>query len=187
MVDPLIFVRGLHFAATLLACGTVGFIGLVLEPATKAPADFPRLRDRLTALTWLALAVAILSGAAWLVLLAAEILGAPIVDVCLHGDAWPVLFDTRFGLVWCARLVLAVLLGLLMLRPAMRTLQLGAAAALIALPAFVGHAGATPGIAGDFHLLSDMAHLLAAGAWLGGLPAFVLVLTRARVEPGWEP
>ena len=98
MVDPLIFVRGLHFAATLLACGTVGFIGLVLKPATKAPADFPRLRDRLTVLTWSALAVAILSGAAWLVLLAAEILGAPIVDVCLHGGAWPVLFDTRFGL-----------------------------------------------------------------------------------------
>ena len=43
---------------------------------------------------------------------------------------------------------------------------------MIALPALVGHAGATPGIAGDIHLVSDMVHLLAAGAWLGGLPAF---------------
>jgi copper resistance protein D len=184
MADPLIFVRGVHFAATLLACGTVGFIGLVAEPAAKSSLDF--CRARLTLLTWLGLAVAILSGAAWLVLLAANILDASIVDVCLHGDAWPVLFDTRFGLVWCTRLVLALLLGLLVLRPAMKSLQIGVATALVTLPAFVGHAGATPGIAGDFHLLSDMAHLLAAAAWLGGLPAFLLVLSKPRSEPGWD-
>lgn len=186
MADPLIFVRGLHFAATLLACGTVGFIGLTAEAAAKQPAGFAAFRERLTTLVWLALAVAILSGAAWLLLLAAEILGASVLDVCLHGGAWPVLFDTRFGLVWCVRLVLAVLLGLMIFRPALRGLKLGTAAALVALPALVGHAGATPGIAGDFHLLSDMAHLLAAGAWLGGLPAFWLALTWARREPGWE-
>jgi putative copper resistance protein D len=184
MADPLIFVRGVHFAATLLACGTVGFIGLVAEPAAKSSLDF--WRARLTLLTWLALAVAVLSGVAWLVLLAANILDASIADVCLHGDAWPVLFDTRFGLVWCARLVLALLLALLMLFPAGKNLQLAIATALVALPALVGHAGATPGIAGDFHLLSDMAHLLAAAAWLGGLPAFLFVLMWARSEPGWS-
>jgi hypothetical protein len=65
-------------------------------------------------------------------------------------------------------------------------LQLAAAAALIALPALVGHAGASPGMAGNFHLVSDMVHLLAAGAWLGGLSAFALLLARARSEPGWD-
>ena len=162
---------------------------LVAEPAgTKARADFVALRHQLTVLIWLALAVAILSGAAWLVLLASDILGASIADVCLHGGAWPVLFDTRFGLVWCARLLLALLLGLLMLRPATRSFQLAAAAALIALPALIGHAGATPGIAGDTHLVSDMVHLLAAGAWLGGLPAFALLLwqTHRRAEATWS-
>jgi copper resistance protein D len=186
MADPLIFVRGVHFAATLLACGTVGFIGLAVVPAAKQPASFAAFRERLTILVWLALAVAILSGAAWLLLLAAEILGAPILDVCLQGGAWPVLFDTRFGLVWCVRLVLAVLLGLMMFRPALSGPALATAAALVMLPALVGHAGATPGIAGDIHLLFDMAHLLAAGAWLGGLPAFCLALTSARNEPGWD-
>jgi len=184
MADPLIFARGVHFAATLLAGGSVGFIVLVAEPAAKSSLDF--WRARLTLLSWLALAVAILSGAAWLVLLAANILDASIAEVCLHGGAWPVLFDTRFGLVWCIRLVLALLLGLLMLLPARKDFQLAIATALVALPALVGHAGATPGIAGDFHLLSDMAHLLAAGAWLGGLPAFLFVLMRARSEPGWS-
>jgi hypothetical protein len=47
MADPLIFVRGVHFAATLVACGTVGFVRLVAEP-TKPPSDFRLLRDRLT-------------------------------------------------------------------------------------------------------------------------------------------
>jgi hypothetical protein len=69
MTDPLIVVRGVHFAGTLVACGTVGFIHLVAEPA-KVPSDGRPLRNRLSVLTLLALAVAILSGAAWLVLLA---------------------------------------------------------------------------------------------------------------------
>jgi copper resistance protein D len=181
ITDPLILVRSVHFTATLLAGGTVGLIVFVAEPAgSKAHADFVALRHQLTVLVWLALAIAILSGAAWLVLLASDILGASIADVCLHGGAWPVLFDTRFGLVWCARLLLALLLGLLMLRPTTRSFQLAAATAFIALPAFVGHAGATPGISGDSHLVSDMVHLVAAGAWLGGLPAFVLLLWHAR-------
>lgn len=186
MADPLIFVRGVHFAATLVACGTVGFVRLVAEP-TKPPSDFRLLRDRLTILTWLALAVVVLSGAAWMALLAADIVGAPLVDVCLHGRAWPVLFETRFGPVWCARLGLAIALALLLLRPALRVSQLAAAALLLALPAVVGHAGATPGLAGDVHLLSDTLHLLAAGAWLGGLPAFVWLLWQARREakPTW--
>ena len=187
IADPLILARGVHIAATLLACGTIAYAVIIAEPAgAKVRASFAALRHQLTVLTWFALALTILSGAAWLVLLASDILGASITDVCLHGGAWPVLFDTRFGLVWCVRLVLALLLGVLIRQPATRGLQLAAAAALIALPALVGHAGASPGMAGNFHLVSDMVHLLAAGAWLGGLPAFALLLARARSEPGWD-
>ncbi|MGA7683358.1 MAG: copper homeostasis membrane protein CopD [Pseudolabrys sp.] len=188
IADPLIYVRSLHFAATLLASGTAAFLVIVAEPAgTKLRADFAALRYQLVILIWLALAVAVVSGAAWLVLLASNILGASLADVCLHGGAWPVLVDTRFGLVWCTRLVLALLLAVLVLWPMTRGLQVAAAAALAALPALVGHAGATPGLAGDFHLLSDLTHLLAAGAWLGGLPAFAWSLWRARrtAKPAW--
>src|SRR5690242_16587677 len=140
---------------------------LVAEPAARAkmPAGFAVLRRRFVILVWIGLAAAILSGAVWLLLLASDILGASIADVCLHGGAWPIVTDTRFGLVWSGRLVLALLLGLFVVWPALRGLQVAAAALLTALPALVGHAGATPGIAGDFHLASDMAHLLAAGAW----------------------
>ena len=180
MADPLILVRGVHFAGTLLASGTVAFTQVVAtEPAgTKVQAD--QFRRQLRVLAWAGLGVAILTGAAWLVLLASDILGAPAVDVCLHGGVWPVLFDTRFGMVWCARLALALLLGLLLFRQALPPLQLFAAIALAALLAFVGHAGASPGTAGDLHLFSDMVHQLAAAAWLGGLPAFALLLGHAR-------
>ena len=107
--DPLVLVRGVHFAATQLAGGTIGSIVLVAEPAgIKTGADFVSLRHQLTVLAWLALAIAILSGAAWLVLLASDILGSSIADVWLHGGARPLLFDTRFGLVWCTRSALAL-------------------------------------------------------------------------------
>ncbi|HVX37960.1 MAG TPA: CopD family protein, partial [Gemmatimonadaceae bacterium] len=43
-----------------------------------------------------------------------------------------------------------------------------------------GHAGAQPGSWGDLHLAADVIHLLAAGAWLGGLPALAMLLDAAR-------
>ena len=189
IADPLIYIRGVHLGATLLACGTTAFLVLVAEPAgTKLRADFAVLRYELTILIWAALAVAILSGAAWLALLASDILGTSLADVCLHGGAWPVLVDTRFGLVWCVRLAFALLLGVLIHWPATRGWQVAVAGALTTLPALIGHAGATPGLSGDVHLVSDMMHLLAAGAWLGGLPAFAWLMsqTRRARKPAWS-
>ena len=150
----------------------------------------PRARPRGTAAarqhhrSGRALVVALASGAAWLALLAADIYGAPLVEVCLHGGLWQVLTGTRFGAVWSARLAIALLLAILLLWPALRWLQLAAAAALIAPLALIGHAGATPGGAGQLHLASDMVHLIAAGAWLGGLPALALLLSAPRPPKG---
>ena len=72
--------------------------------------------------------------------------------------------------------------------PATRLAQIVAGAGFIVLIALVGHAGATPGTAGDIHLASDMAHLLAAGAWLGGLPALAMLLaaTSHANDPAWR-
>ena len=184
MVDPIVLARTVHLAATVLAAGTVCFLTLVAQPAYAGSggpgADALRRGGRIA--VWSALVVAVLSGAAWLALLSADIYGAPILAVCLHGGLWTVLTDTQFGAVWMARLALAVLLGLLLLWPAQRWLALAAAGALVGLLAYVGHAGATPGTAGEIHLISDMLHLLAAGAWLGGLPGLAWLLL-ARPQP----
>ena len=193
MIDPLILFRAIHIAATVLASGTVAFMTLVAEPAFRAAAagpvaGFVELRRRCNLTIWVALAVAILSGAAWLVWLSADIYGAPVIAVCLHGGVWSVLTDTRFGLVCTIRLGLALVLAALIVWPATRLLQVAAAVGLIGLIAFVGHAGATPGTAGDIHLASDIVHLLAAGAWLGGLPTLAMLLARGRLaeDPAWR-
>jgi len=185
MIDPLILVRGVHLIATALAAGTAGFIVLVAEPAFRrtkevAAAEFAALRRRWSRLIVIALAVAIVSGASWLVLLASDLYGAPIVDVCLHGGAWSVASQTRFGLIWGVRLLLALLLAVLLLWPNQRLAPLLAAGGLIGSLALIGHAGASPGPSGNVQLAADVLHLLAAGAWVGSLPALAWLMGRAR-------
>jgi len=178
LIEPLILVRAVHFAATLLAAGTVAFLVLVAEPSARA------LRGRLVALTGAALILAVFSGAAWLVLLAADILGAPVAEVCRSGDVWSVATGTRFGEIWTVRLALAVLLAALLPWPRIWTVQLASAALFAGLPAAVGHAGAGLGTAGGVSLVADAGHLLAASVWLGGLPALALTLRDAsRTDP----
>jgi copper resistance protein D len=78
------------------------------------------------------------------------------------------------------RAALVVLIVVVLPWPRLRWVQLAAAAGLVASLAWVGHAGATPGAEGGVHLISDVMHLLAAGAWLGGLPAFAILLAHAQ-------
>lgn len=186
ITDPLALIRAAHFAVTLLASGTVFFAVLVIGP-TRLPQNFLILRMHMNMLVWAGLALSVLTGAMWVVWLAANILGESLAEVYLDGGAWSVLADTRFGWICCVRLLLAALLGLLVLAPAQRVGPFIVAAAFLALPAFASHAGATPGPRGDVHVVSDAVHLLSAGVWLGGLPAFVLVLwtARRRRKRGW--
>jgi len=183
VINLLILVRAVHFAGTALAAGTVSFLVLAAEPAFSAAGDasdwaaFQRATRRLA---WIGLAFAIASGAVWLIWLASDIYGASLVYVCVHGGAWSVLTETRFGQVQIARLGLASLIGVLVLWPATRWLQLLASATLIGSLALIGHAGATPTVAGDVHLGSDTFHLLASAAWIGALPALALLLHRTR-------
>ena len=191
MSDWLVVVRAIHFAATVLAAGTVFFRVLVAEPAFRTVHAPPviaigMLRRRWSWTVWIALGVLVLSAASWLLLLTANIFGEPIYDVCTHGDFWTVLTSTRFGEVFCIRLALAVLLALALISPVSTArspwnivISL-LAMALLVTPAWIGHAGATPGTAGDIHLVSDMLHLLAAGAWLGALPPLAMLIAHAR-------
>ena len=69
MIDPLILARSVHIAATVLAAGTVCFMVLVAEPAARTmtaprPADLPGFCERLIIVVFIALALAIVSGAA---------------------------------------------------------------------------------------------------------------------------
>jgi putative copper resistance protein D len=194
LTDPIVYVRAVHFAGTILAAGTVFFQLVVAEPAFAAAGDviYPameRLRRQWSWLVWFSLAVAVLSAAVWLVLLAAAIYGAPITEVWANGGVWTVATETRFGQVWSARLGLAVLLALsLAARSRWSFVPVVLAAGLLIAPAWTGHAGAAPGLAGQLHVVADALHLLAAGAWIGALLPLAMLLAAARSteEAGWK-
>ena len=199
MGDPLAYVRAAHFAATIVAAGVVIFEVTVAAPAFAAVAgtidpEIRRLRRRWAWLVWASLAVAAVSGAIWLALLAVDIYDAPIADVWRDGGVWTVASETRFGQISLVRLAAAALLAasLPMLKRAANPRPWGAGAVVLAIavligPAWTGHAGATPGAAGEFPLAADALHLLAAGAWLGGLPPLAMLLATAwrQKEPRW--
>lgn len=196
----MVYVRAVHFAATILAAGVVIFQFLVAEPAfLTASGDFgppiETLRRRWAWMLWTALAIAAVSAAIWLLLLAANIYGAPVGQVWRSGGVWMVVTQTRFGQVWSLRFALGILLAAFTIAPmdpARRT-RLGGIAIVFAIgvligPAWTGHAGATPGAVGQFALASDALHLLAAGAWVGSLVPLAMLLDCARrpKQPAWS-
>ena len=197
MIDPLVAVRAIHFAATVMAAGAALFACLVSEPAFRTRADarlrvFDLFRARLSVLLLGSLALAVVSGAGWWLLLAARIGDQPLGEAITEGTAWIVLTQTRFGIDWQLRLLLAVLLttcALLKPRSPSRWRDLLAASgaiAFVATLAWAGHGAATSGNAGYVHLAADVFHLCAAGAWLGGLVPLALLLgsLRRSGEPG---
>jgi copper resistance protein D len=195
MNEPLVIVRAFHLASTLLLAGTIMFRCFVAAPVFRTKASGALEDDvaaRLTRIVWAALAVAMLSGLAWLVLVAAEIAGSSAADAVSDGVAWSVLTQTAFGDAWMFRLAMAALLTVLLLMGkqnpgfAFASDIIGAllAAGLAASLAWAGHAAATEGLDGTIHLASDAMHLVAAGAWLGALWPLSILLDRARQAAG---
>jgi putative copper resistance protein D len=58
------------------------------------------------------------------------------------------------------------------------------AGVLLASMAFIGHAAMVEGAPGNLRRFNQMIHLLATGAWLGGLIPLGLVLAVMRSQPG---
>lgn len=90
---------------------------------------------------------------------------------------------TDFGLAWSVRLIalvlclVAALLGQHWLTGRFAILATTSGVALSTL-AWAGHGAMDEGVRRYIHLASDIGHLMAAGAWVGALVAFVL-LSRA--------
>ena len=180
MLDPLIAARAVHFGATAIVAGVLFFEIAIARPVFGAQAqalkDFAR---SLTHIIWFGLALAILSGTVWALLLAAKIGDTTIGQALRNGTLLSLMTQTRFGHVWIARGMFAVVVGAVLAVD--RARWLGGAAALLMLGylAFVGHAGARPGAMAWLQIIADMVHLLAAGFWLGGLLALGLALAQS--------
>jgi copper resistance protein D len=179
MTDPLIAARAVHFASTTMVAGALCFAFFVFDPALNKVGDNvpvgPPLRRFLAWIVWTGLAVAVASGAAWLILLSAEVGGRSASETVASDVIGMVLTQTQFGHTWQVRgLVAALLMLLLVLERGRRSKAAGGtkvalAAVLIGALAWAGHGGADEGIGGDSHLAADVMHLLAGAAWVGAL------------------
>ncbi|MGX9380036.1 copper homeostasis membrane protein CopD [Pseudomonas sp. JQ36] len=94
---------------------------------------------------------------------------------------WPhlqmMLLETDVGLAWALRMIALIVV---LVQPGKWLASMAGAVALSSL-AWSGHGAMDEGWLRLWHFLSDILHLLAAGAWLGGMLALVL-LTRDGVD-----
>jgi putative copper resistance protein D len=189
MTDPLFYARAVQFAASIMAAGTVFFVVLIAEPALRS---VPRkvevavaLYSRLAWIAGVSLILAVLSGAAWLVLIASSMSGEPVADVMSRGVLWTVLSQTNFGNDWLARCVIACVLAPLFVpvlsvkgatSALLRAAAIIVAASFVGSLAFAGHAIGGQGTEGIIHPAADVPHLIAVAAWVGTLIPFALLL-----------
>lgn len=187
--------RAVHYASAMLLFGELAFALGVATPAFRRVLavgggdDFDR---RFFAVAHWGLVASIVSGAAWFAVEAAVMSGLPVGEVMTRETLGRVLGNTMFGLIFAARVGLAVALVAVLIamrrsnddarRSRLAIVAVAFAAAYLGSLAWAGHA-----VAGDesedlARIVADVTHLLAAGAWLGALPALVFVLGRARAR-----
>ncbi|HET9471370.1 MAG TPA: copper homeostasis membrane protein CopD [Usitatibacter sp.] len=180
----LTIVRALHFAAVVVLFGQFAFAACV-SPAGRLPARF-------AAAAWASLAVAALTACAWLAIESVDMSGLPAAEALRGPTLGTVLSRTQFGRVWIGRaIVLAILCAVLAAAGGRRRVGLvafGGTAALVLLAslACAGHAAADVGATRYVHGAADALHLVAAGAWLGTLVPFTMLLAGAARDASPE-
>jgi putative copper export protein/mono/diheme cytochrome c family protein len=178
----LVLVRGLTDAGLLSAFGTLMFRALVLPVALN---DDPVLNRRLLMLSRAGLGLAVMAGVIWLVLEAGDIADAGGFVQSLSA-APAILSGTLFGHLIGAQ-VITLLAAALALGKGDRPLRWGLATGLSAIATGLqaGHGHAMAMYNGPSLLvLSGVLHLLATGAWLGGLLPLTLVVRMAPPRVG---
>jgi putative copper resistance protein D len=180
----LIAVRAIHFAATAVTAGTLVFRTMVARPASGPdPSSAKLLQAQTLRVAWIALAIALLSGAIWFLLQAVSMSGLPLPEAMTSRVLLTVLNQTQFGTVAEIRFGLAIVLAACLAChrfPLADWLALAAALCLTAAIAWTGHAASTLGELANLHLAADALHLVAAAAWIGGLVPLVVLFCAAR-------
>ncbi len=185
--------RTVHYASTLVLFGEFVLVLLMTLPAWRTV----RRRGTGNAIVvtsviarW-SMVASLASGIAWLAAEAAAMSGLTLAHAIAPDVLGRVLWETAFGRVWMLRFALCIVLGVLLVvsrrsnreRSGFLPLTIGATAAAavyLAALAWTGHAAAGTGTDGDIEIVADVVHLIAAGAWLGALPGFAVVLARAH-------
>jgi copper resistance protein D len=175
-VTALALCRFAHFMAAMLTFGMSAYLWayaperlkLALSPAARQLALIASLVALISAIVWLALESASMTDD-WSAAVDPDQIGA-------------VLTDTAFGQAWAAHLVLAAaLVAVVIFGPRARWAATSlVSAVLLASLGLVGHAAMQTGVEGVLHRANHAAHLLATGAWIGGLAPFGMCLGAYR-------
>jgi putative copper resistance protein D len=193
MNEFLVLTRAIHFGAVLWLFGEFVFFAVVVGPALRSVSgdgstDSGEHERRLFRVAGCCVAIGIASAIAWLLLEAASMSGTPIAVAFNRPTLDVVVGETLFGRIWLVRfglsLVLSAALWFAWREPGRlgSILKIGGtllAGAYAATLAWTGHASGDMGADRYIHLTSDAVHLLAAGAWVGALPALISLLKRA--------
>jgi putative copper resistance protein D len=134
--------------------------------------------DSLDTLKWICWLVMLISGIVWLLAIVASITDSGI-QLATVGE---VISVTQFGHLWLFRSLLGLAIAGGLLHDSLRKrscahlnlLCVGLAAVNLGSLAWVGHAGAGAGSLANFHLLTDLVHLLVSAMWPGGLLPLVI-------------
>lgn len=175
---PLVLARWVHFLCLMIVFGASLFPFYALRAGAKAKS----LRAFTTTQRAIGLAslLALISAIAWVASSLATMVGG--FDQIFDRDALAAFFlETSFGPIWILRLAVLVALVLVVASSSKAKTALCAclSGAGLASQAWLGHAAMRTGTELVSELLSYMAHVLAAGAWIGGLlPLASLVASR---------
>jgi copper transport protein len=198
-------VRAVEYAAIVLGLGVLAVLLLAWLPALRATTGAGAAwRDAAAAFArraqLLLIAAAVAGTLAALLALALQAATAAGTSLWAAVDDTREVLDTRFGVVWGLGAVAWVLAGVLAAArpaavPALRPATVGAAGSalpgpgawtaalavplltLALLPGLGGHAGVQDPVA--VLLPANVLHVLAAGAWIGGIAVLVLALPAA--------
>ena len=181
---PVIAIRFALYADLLVLAGMAAFTLYAFTAIERTSTSLIPLRSIVLVLALLGL---LLSGLGLLVL-AAAMMGASLFPVD-PTHVRMVLFETATGPAWMVRmLALAIMLGAALalerFPTAMRMVVLLASSVAIATLVWTGHAGATEGVSGTIHRLSDIVHMLAASIWVGGIASFAWLLFKPAGKTG---
>jgi copper resistance protein D len=188
VAEMLIVSRLLQFAAVIVVfgCGAFRLYGLAFDTTTTSANALVTFDTWVWRVTIVGAIVALLSGVSLLLAVTANMAGSAAAALDPNTIS-TVLFDTSFGLVWCWRLLFALLLIGACLAPLARRRMpaiLVLSLLLLVSLGWVGHAVEGQGVARFVHQINQMVHLLAAGLWLGGLVPLTWLLGRARSPSG---
>ena len=171
------FTRFFVFALILLCLGGA----VVLAAVVRSGDGVQPTRRRLFGALALASGLLVVVSLAGLPLQAASAGGVPLREA-VRWDSVSAVLDTRFGQMWAWRAWLALTIAALALA-GRRGHEFPVAAVVVAgmlavTPAAAGHAS----VSGAPPFVSDVAHVVAAGVWAGGLAFLVAALVLARAD-----